>query len=135
MNSITITPQLQHIIDRVYPGLTPRQQATKIRGLIHTLMLDMILPTTPDGAATPAQVELDAATKIANRVARMAPAIDDQNWVKIESYIEQAKGAGLWDNPTELRLIARLNDPFDGAENENRVQNSRITAFFRRLLV
>jgi hypothetical protein len=64
----------------------------------------------------------------------MAPSIDDQNWVKLETYIQQAKDAYLWDNPAELRLIARLNDPFDGAENQFRVQNSRITAFFRRML-
>lgn len=133
MNTITITPQLQQLIDRVYPDLTPRQQSGKIRGMIQEILLDRIL-NTPIAAPEPgAPPEPETATRAANRIARMAPSIDDQNWVKLESFIEQAKAAGLWDNPAELRLIARLNDPFDGAENEHRVQNSRITAFFRRL--
>lgn len=134
MNVITVTPQLQRVIERAYPGLPPRQQANKVRNLLFDILLDMA-ENAP--AATPVPMpeatDAEAATKIANRIAKMAPAIDDQNWVKLESFIEQAKAAGLWDNPAELRLIARLNDPFDGAENEHRVQNSRITAFFRRL--
>jgi hypothetical protein len=144
VNSITVTPQLQHVIDRAYPGLSPRQQASKIRGLIHEILLDMILASGEPG--TPGRDEFrtsvlpcagdghETATRAANRVAKMAPSIDDQNWVKLETYIQQAKDAYLWDNPAELRLIARLNDPFDGAENQFRVQNSRITAFFRRML-
>lgn len=133
MNVITVTPQLQRVIDRAFPNMPPRQQANKVRDLLFDVLLD--LADQPEPAAPAAPAEIEAATRIANRVAKMAPAVDDQNWVKLETYIEQAKDAGLWDNPAELRLIARLNDPFDGAENEQRVQNSRITAFFRRLLV
>lgn len=127
-----MTPQLQRVIDRVYPGLPPRQQANKVRTLLFDVLLDMA-DNPPPGPPMPGPTAGETATRAANRIAKMAPAIDDQNWVKLESFIEQAKAAGLWDNPAELRLIARLNDPFDGAENEHRVQNSRITAFFRRL--
>jgi hypothetical protein len=49
VNSITVTPQLQHVIDRAYPGLSPRQQASKIRGLIHEILLDMILASGEPG--------------------------------------------------------------------------------------
>jgi hypothetical protein len=131
---ITVTPQLQRVIDRAYPGLPPRQQANKVRDLLFDVLLGMAEKTpAADVPPMPAATRAEAATKIANRIAKMAPAIDDQNWVKLEAFIEQAKMAGLWDNPAELRLVARLNDPFDGAENEHRVQNSRITAYFRRL--
>jgi hypothetical protein len=129
-----MTPQLQRVIDRVFPGLPPRQQANKVRGLLFEVLLD-IADSKPaaDAQPMPGPAEAETATKAANRIAKMAPAIDDQNWVKLEAFIEQAKMAGLWDNPAELRLVARLNEPFDGAENTYRVQNSRITAYFRRL--
>jgi len=130
--NIAITPPLQRLIDRVYPGMSPRQQAGQLRELLHDVLLDQI---PEPGAPLPSQQEPEeSCTKAANRIAKMAPAIDDQNWAKLESNIHIAQQAGLWDNPAELRLIGRLNDPFDGAENEHRVQNSRITAFFRRLL-
>lgn len=127
-----MTPQLQRVIERAYPGLPPRQQANKVRALLFDVLLDMAANPTP-GPPMPEPTADETATRAANRIASMAPAIDDQNWVKLESFISQAKDAGLWDNAAELRLIARLNDDFDGAENEHRVQNSRITAFFRRL--
>jgi len=131
---ITVTPQLQRVIDRAYPGLPPRQQANKVRDLLFDVLLGMAEKTpAADVPPMPAPTEAETATKAANRIAKMAPAIDDQNWVKLEAFIEQAKMAGLWDNPAELRLVARLNEPFDGAENTYRVQNSRITAYFRRL--
>lgn len=129
-----MTPQLQRVIDRAFPGLPPRQQANKVRALLFDALLDLADKTTAEAAPSmPTETCAETATRAANRIAKMAPAIDDQNWVKLESFIQQAKEAGLWDNPAELRLTARLNDPFDGAENEHRVQNSRITAFFRRL--
>lgn len=134
--NIAITPPLQRLIDRVYPGMSPRQQAGQLRELLHDVLLDQIPTPTPTatGTAAPAEPEQESCTKAANRIANMAPAIDDQNWAKLEANIHTAQQAGLYDMPTELRLIGRLNDPFDGAENEHRVQNSRITAFFRRLL-
>jgi hypothetical protein len=133
--NIEITAPLQRLIDRVYPGMTHRQQAGQIRELLHDVLLDQIpVPARENPAPATAEHDEESCTKAANRVASMSPAIDDQNWAKLESNIHIAQQAGLWDNPAELRLIGRLNDPFDGAENEHRVQNSRITAFFRRLL-
>lgn len=136
--NIAITPQLQRVIDRAYPGMPPRQQANRIRDLIHEVLLERV--TAVSGPELlPFVTVLDEepdepSKKVANRIADMAPAIDDQNWAKIERSVRAMQATGSWDNKTELLLIARLNDEFEGAENEHRVQNSRITAFFSRRL-
>lgn len=140
--NIAITPQLQEVINLRYPNLTPRQQANRVREDLHKLYLSLYLQangpqipfeTVPDEPDLHKQVhKVEPSRKIANRVADMAPAIDDQNWAKIERNVRAMQQIGTWDNKTELLLIARLNDEFEGAENEHRVQNSRITAFFDR---
>lgn len=123
--------------EKVYPGLSPRQLSSRINDDMHVFYLEKLtsmkgdtqipFETVPDDSQDPSR-------KIANRIADMAPAIDDQNWSKIERNVRAMQEIGSWDNKTELLLIARLNDAFDGAENEHRVQNSRITAFFDRRL-
>jgi hypothetical protein len=133
--NIEITPQVQRVIDLAYPGMSPRQQANQVRNLIHDVLLERV--TAVQGPELPFETIPDpeeASKKIANRIADMAPAIDDQNWAAIRRGVTRAQEQSLWDNPTELRLVARLNDEFEGAINEHRVQKSRITAFFDRLL-
>jgi hypothetical protein len=105
--------------------MTPRQQANKIRDLVHEVLLDRV--TAVSGPELPFILEPDdepdePSRKVANRIADMAPAIDDQNWAKIERSVKAMQATGSWDNKTELLLIARLNDEFEGAENEHRVQ-------------
>lgn len=134
----------RRMAEKVYPGLSPRQLSTRINDDLYVLYLEK-LTSMKTGPLDPPEEQRDhipfitlpapeQSRKIANRVADLSPAIDDQNWAKIERGVRQALHESLWDNPAELRLIARLNDDFDGAENEHRVQNSRITAFFNRLL-
>lgn len=137
--NVAITPPLQRLINRVYPGMSPRQQAGQIRELLYDILLDQIPapdkpePELPFSFMIPEPEE--APKDIANRVSDNAPAIDDQNWSAIKRGITKAQELGLWDHTeNELRLTSRLNDPFDGAINEHRVQKSRITAFFDRLL-
>ena len=135
--NIEIPQWLEDAFDEVHPGFrTSHQKATRMRKDLYRFYRDMkqnepvLTEVSPE---IPIIVTSDPKA-VANRIADMSPAIDDQNWAKIERNVEAAIEAGLWDNPTELRLIARLNDAFDGAENEHKVQNSRISAFFRRLL-
>ena len=132
--NIEITPQVQRVIDLAYPGMPPRQQANKVRDLIHDVLLARVTAEQePELTLIPHPVE--APKDIANRVSDNAPAIDDQNWSAIKRGITKAQELGLWDHTeNERRLTTRLNDPFDGAINEHRVQKSRITAFFDRLL-
>lgn len=130
-----ITTKTRRIAEKVYPGLSARQLSSRVNDDMYVYYLEQLsgpaLPfvTVPDVEPEP---EDEPSRKVANRIADMAPAIDDQNWSKIERNVRAMQQIGSWDNKTELLLIARLNDAFDGAENEHRVQNSRITAFFDR---
>jgi len=115
--------------------MSPRQQAGQIRELLYDILLDQIpAPNGPELPFSTAPDPVEASKDTANRIADMAPAIDDQNWAAIRRGVTKARELDRWDNPTEMRLIARLNDEFEGAINEHRVQKSRITAFFDRLL-
>lgn len=135
--NIEIPPHIHDLMEEVWPDQSPRRRANLARDILYRELKCMaegqrgtpLVPfvTVPDDSADPSR-------KIANRIADMSPAIDDQNWAKIERNIRAMQNAGAWDHKTELLLIARLNDDFDGAENEHRVQNSRITSFFHRRL-
>jgi hypothetical protein len=149
MSSITLTRQIQELIDLTYPDLTPRQRGNKVRDDIHKLYLERLstkvneeqtLRLTPREVNQVEQsldsVPADGSTRaITERIALQSPAIDDQNWVAIRLGVEQAKNRAVWCDPaTEKRLIEQLNVDFEDARNPFRVQKSRITAFFARLL-
>lgn len=140
MNSITITRQIQDLIDLVYPDLTPRERGNKVRDDIHKLYLERLsMHQLVESIEESEKLRIPKSPSsdpkaVTNRIAGLAQAIDDQNWTAIRRGVTQAQEQGLWDNPTEMRFIARLNDDFGGAVNEYRVQKSRITAFFDRLL-
>lgn len=147
VSSITVTQQIQDLIDLVYPDLTPRERGNKVRDDIHKLYLERLSVKFRNGETDripeqfievspeiPFVVQQDPRA-IADRIATMAPEIDDINWMLIKNNVESMLDADMiWDNPAELRLIAKLNEPFDGATSKRRVQNSRIRAFFARLI-
>jgi hypothetical protein len=152
-----IRTSTRRLAEKVYPGLTPRQLSTKINDDMQRYYVDKL--TEPDRDALVAAIEeserlrltprevnqleqsldsvpADGSTRaITERIALQSPAIDDQNWVAIRLGVEQAKNRALWCDPaSEKRLIEQLNVDFEDARNPFRVQKSRITAFFARLI-
>lgn len=141
-----IPAQLWDALERAYPTLTARQRTNKAREIIFRHCLDqltepvvkipdiewddhpVVVVTDPDG--TP----LEQSRVYADRIAELAPAIDDMNWFLIADNVERAIEKDRWDADVQARLIETLNQPFDNARNNERVQNHRIRGFFARLL-
>lgn len=138
--NIEIPTWLEDKFDEIHPGLTTsHQKASVMRDDLYRLYRDAKRPDQELADHIPQDtlvsfVTQEESKKIANRIADMAPAIDDQNWAAIRRGVSDAQDQDKWDNATELRFIARLNDDFGGAISKERVQKSRITAFFDRLL-
>lgn len=127
------------LAQQLYPDLTPRELGTRINDDLFQLYLrklagrtyeDIQLPELPEDHTPPQRTPKETADFIADN----APAIDDTNWSLTKNGIVTATEAGRWDGATLERLLDRLNEPFDKVRNEPRVQNSRITTFFDRLL-
>lgn len=133
---LQITPQIQELIERRYPDLSPRQRGNRVREDLHKLYLKLCLdPPTVTAAPEPTLVLLENPRDIANRVAEQAPAIDDGNWSLIASSVQEAIDVKRWDTAIDVpRLLVELHKPFVDAKNEFRVQHSRIKAFFDRHL-
>lgn len=133
-----IRPTTRRLAEKVYPGLTARQLSSKVNEDLHRLYIDRLTEPAPIQPAPLIPFETIPAQEtdrdVADRIAQNSPAIDDQNWVAIRFGISDAQTRGLWDAEAERRLTEQLNVDFDNARNEYRVQKSRITAFFARLL-
>lgn len=138
--NIELPPHIQDLMEEVWPDRTPRRRASEARKLLYTALRERLIQqqaiSTPlinaqTGMKEPDQ---DAPKVIADRIADKAPAIDDQNWVAIRNGVEASRERALWSPENERRLVEHLNVDFDNARNEYRVQKSRITAYFDRLL-
>jgi hypothetical protein len=135
---VEIHQQNVQLAQIIYPRLTPRRLSSQINHDLYQLYLTRINGTRPATMPQPETFSDDSDASpeqpkdIADRIASKAPHIDDTNWAILKRNITTA--ADRWNQGTELLLLEALNEPFDEARNEKRVQNQRIRAFFERHL-
>lgn len=145
--NIEIPQHIQDLMEEVWPDRTPRRRASELRKLIYDALRDEAkrlahIQAVADGPLIPFEtvpadmefIDAEPPRQITDRIAQRAPRIDDVNWSTIIRGIEAAQARDRWGREQEDLLVERLNVDFDGAVNEFRVQKSRITAYFDRLL-
>lgn len=139
---VHIPPLLMDLFEETHPdcGDTSQAKAAAIRDELRLLWRARKMATTfiaqnPDFLQSEATTARPlTAREIADIIATQAPRIDDQNWQAIKRGVEAAQAQGRWEATNHQDLVERLNVDFEGAMNEYRVQKSRITAYFERLL-
>lgn len=148
--NIEIPQHIQDLMEEVWPDTTNRVRGNKARDILYRVLkreADERRAATGPGPfintkpgignnhvdVSNARVK-SSPREITDFIADNAPAIDNTNWSLIKNGVAQAQEAGAWDATALGRLLDDLNEPFEGVRNERACQNSRITAFFDRLL-
>ena len=133
-----IRPQVRALAQQLYPGLSAKQLGSRINDDLFQVYLDRLRSSEPETDQQHGRHERTGeeigAKEITERIAGQAPAMDFTNLALIRRGIQDAIDCGKWNATAEQQLLDTLNDPFDKANNERRVQNSRIRYFFEWLM-